>query len=525
MKGFVRRYLELVLRALPFAIAFLRDRRRFLILGGPRRVPESVHRERAERMTAVMLDLGPAFVKAGQVLSTRPDLIPPIYTEAFVRLQDEVPESIGGDPRSVLDAELADEIDLDELEPIAGGSLAFVYAAEQDGDTLALKVRRPGVRQIVERDLAVLRAILPIIGWFADEHQRYSLENVADDFETIILDELDFNREAALMADIRENLAGVDNVIVPAVHEPLSSERILAMEYVPAAKITDQAAVDRFEEDATELASHIARVYLRMGLLDGTFHADPHPGNLGVTAAGDLVIYDFGMSDRLDESVQADITTLYRSLVKRDIDGMLRTLIALEVLDPSVDRVAVRRVLELVIENLEGRQEVTWREIITELFGMLHDFPFRIPPDVMLLVRVGTVGEGVCRELDPSFNFITEIRTFLIEHGFVERELTAMRREAIEALRESAPAMTRVPSRLDRVLAQLDRGELVVRTQPADDPSAVGESIGYAVLAGAAFIAGAILAHHDQPMEIVAVALAVLFLIAFLRARITERRR
>ena len=523
MKGYLARSLQLVWCFLPFAIAIFRDRRRFIMIGGSRRVPASVHQRRAEQLTALLLDLGPAFVKAGQVLSTRPDLIPPTYTEALASLQDEVPEGSGGDPRTILEAELKDEIDLETAAPIAGGSLAFVYTVEVDGNQLALKVQRPGVRTIIERDLAILRTTLPVIGWFADEHQRYSLENIADDFETIILDELDFDREAHLMIEIGDNLDEVDGVIIPTVCESLSSNRILAMEYVPAVKITEPTAVDRFEGNETDLARHIARVYLRMGLLDGTFHADPHPGNLGVTEDGNLVLYDFGMSERLSEPVQRNITMLYRSLVHEDIDGMLRSLIALDVLEPSVDRIAVRHVLELVIENLEGQAVVTWRVIITELFGMLHDFPFRIPPNVMLLIRVGTVGEGVCRSLDPSFDFIQEIRAFLLEHGFIEREIAAIPEEATRALRTALPAMARIPPTLDRVLTQVEEGDLIVRTAASRGARHEVALIGSAILAGAALIAAAILTFHGMHVAIVGAGLALVFLLRYERARKNAR--
>ena len=522
MRGFYRRYLQVVLRFLPFALAFLRDRRRFLLVGPPRRVPEAVHRRRAERMTDLMLELGPAFIKVGQVLSTRPDVVPPIYAETFATLQDEVPEDVGGDPLTVVEEELGDELDLEELEPVAGGSLAFVYAVDHDGDRLALKVRRPGITAIIERDLRVIDAILPIVAAFAPENQRYSLENVADDFEEIILEELDFEREAPIMREIGANLDS-DRVVVPAVHEELSSERILAMAFVTGAKITDEAALAERGVDRTALATLIARTYLQMGLVDGVYHADPHPGNLAVADDGRLVIYDFGMSQRLTPKAQEDIVSLYRTLVRRDVDGLLNTLIALEVLEPTVDRVAVRNVLRLVIENLEGRSVITWRAIITELLTMLHDFPFRIPPDVMLLIRVGTVGEGVCRSLDPEFDFLSVTRDFLVDHGFIESELESLLADLRDDLRESAPVIASAPARFDRVFGQLERGELVVRTQRVDGDDGDG-AVGYAVVAAGLVVATAVLTFHEEPYELASVAAALAFLWLYVQARRRRRR-
>ncbi|RXK46613.1 ABC1 kinase family protein [Halorientalis pallida] len=518
MSGFLRRYLSVVVQFLPFAIAFRRDRRRFLLFGGPRRLDEATHRRRAERIRDAMLELGPAFVKVGQVLSTRPDIVPPVYADVFATLQDEVPEDVGGDPRAIVEAELGEELDLATLETVAGGSLAYVYTVRYREERIALKVRRPGLKPIVERDLRVVRALVPVVGVFVDDRQEYSIRNAADDFEEIILDELDFERERSVMADVRENLADDDRVVVPATYEELSSERILSMEFLTGRKITDADAFEGLDVTPHGMAERIATVYLKMGLVDGVFHADPHPGNLAVTEDGALLLYDFGMSERLPESVRGDIVDLYRALVRRDVHELVDALVALDVLEPGVDRAEVGRVLELVIQNLEGRSEITWRAIITELTTMLQDFPFRIPPDVMLLVRVGTVGEGVCRQLDPEFDFLVIIRRFLVEQGFIENELQAMVDEAWTDAQRSLPALTRLPARLDRTLDRLERDELVVRTEPADGHAGGDSHLGYAVLAGALAVTASVLTFHGGPYAAVAAGLGAVFLVAYLVA-------
>ncbi|WP_336037321.1 ABC1 kinase family protein [Halobacterium yunchengense] len=521
MNGLYRRYLVVVVRFLPFALAFLRDRRRFVLFGPRRRVPDETHRQRAERMRDAMLELGPAFVKVGQVLSTRPDIVPPVYADVFGTLQDEVPEDAGGDPKRVLAEELGDELDQSTLEPVAGGSLAYVYTAEYRGERIALKVRRPGLKPVVQRDLRVVQGLVPLVGLFASERQQYSIENAADDFEDIILDELDFDREGAIMADIGENFADDDRVRIPGVYEDLSSERVLAMEYLTGRKLTDDDAFDDVDVTPHEMATRIVEVYLEMGLVDGVFHADPHPGNLAVTADGRLLLFDFGMSERLAAGVQADIVGLYRALVRRDVDDLVDALIALDVLEPHVNRSEVGRVLELVVENLEGRAEVTWRSIIAELTTMLREFPFRIPPDVMLLIRVGTVGEGVCRQLDPEFDFLAAVRAFLVEEGLIESELDALLEETWADVRRSLPALARLPSRFDSALYRLERGELVVRTEPVDGPRSGDPNLGYAVLASALAVAAAILTFHDRPYELPVLAAATGFLLVYLLRRRT----
>ncbi|EMA21279.1 ABC1 kinase family protein [Haloarcula marismortui] len=516
MSGLFRRYLVVLVRFFPFALAFLRDRRRFILFGSRRQVPDEAHRQRAEQIRDTMLELGPAFIKVGQVLSTRPDIVPPVYADVFGTLQDEVPEGAGGDPKHVIAQELGDELDQSTLEPVAGGSLAYVYTATYRGERIALKVRRPELKPMITRDLRVVRGLVPLIRPFATERQQYSIENAADDFEDIILDELDFNREATVMADIRENFDGDERVVIPAVYEDLCSERVLAMEYLTGQKVTDGNAFDGIDMTPHEMATRIINVYLEMGLVDGVFHADPHPGNLAVTDDGRLLLFDFGMNERLPPTVQEDIVALYRALVRRDVDDLVDVLVALDVLEPHVNRAEVGRVLALVIENLEGRSEVTWRMIITELTTNLRAFPFRIPPDVMLLIRVGTVGEGVCRQLDPEFDFLAAVRSFLVEQGLIENELNALIEETRADIRRSLPALARVPSRVDRTLSRLERGELVVRTDPVEGRGTGAQKLGYAVVAGALIVAAAILTFHERPYEIPVGAAAAGFLLFYL---------
>jgi len=515
MRGFNRRFLQVAVRLLPFAVALLRDRRRFIFFGGSRHVPEETHRRRAERLVETLLELGAAFIKAGQVLSTRPDIVPPVYAEALSTLQDEVPEETGQDPAELVAADLGDAVDAGTLDPVAGGSLAYVYTAVVDGETVALKVRRPGLKPRIERDLRVIRRLVPVVGFFASERQEYSVRNIADDFERIILEELDFQREAGMMRDIGENFADDDRVYIPEVDEARTTERVLVMEHVTGRKVTDEGALDRVGVDPEEMARRIADVYLTMGLEHGVFHADPHPGNLAVLDDGRLLIYDYGMSERLTPETQARIVDLYQSLARRDADGIIDALVALDVLSPTVDRTEVRHVIELAMENLEGRSDIDWRDIFTELFGMLHDFPFRIPPNVMLLIRVGTVTEGVCRQLDPEFDFVTFVRSFLLEHGLFQREVQNVAGEITSDIRTSVPALARLPTRADRLLDRIERNELRVKTERRDDST--GRAVGYAVVSGALFVASAMLTFHSQPYEFLGVAVGVVFLLLFYR--------
>lgn len=517
MKGFYTRLVEVVLRLFPFAVAFARDRRRFILFGRPKSLPRDTHERRAERLVETLLSLGPAFIKVGQVLSTRPDLVSPVYAETLATLQDQVPESTEQDPEAVVRSDLGAAVETATLSPIAGGSLAYVYTAEVDGETVALKIRRPNIKVRIERDLRVIRRLVPVVGFVMSDEKQYSMTNIADDFERIILDELDFEREARMMREISENFGDDRRVRIPDVNESMTTARVLVMEYVDGDPVTDEGALRSRGIEPAAMAERIADVYLTMGLEHGVFHADPHPGNLAITDDGRLLIYDYGMSERLDPATQERIVELYRSLARRDIDGLTDALVALEVLEPTANRTDVRRVLQLAMQNLEGKPATGWHEIIEELFEMLHEFPFRIPPNVMLLIRVGTVAEGVCRELDPEFDFVAFVRTFLFEHGLFEAELRAIVTDLSVDIRRSLPALAGLPARMDRLLDRLERDELTVRTERSDD--ATGRVIGYAILAGALFISAAVLRTESSRYELVATAVAIVFLIQFVRHR------
>jgi predicted unusual protein kinase regulating ubiquinone biosynthesis (AarF/ABC1/UbiB family) len=413
MLRFWRRLFQVAGALVPFAIAFLRDRHRWLLFGGSRQLHEDEHRDRARRLRETLLALGPTFVKIGQVLSTRPDLVPPIYAEALSDLRDSVPESAELEPTSVL----ADVFDAGEgpdhdLDPIAGGSLAYVYRGTYREETVAVKIRRPGVKHRIETDLAVLRTLLPVLLRIVPEQYEFSLETLVSDFESVIRDELDFAREAEMMEAVARTLSDREDVHIPEVYPEASTKRVLTMEFVDGHPVTDHDALRAVGVEPTELARRIASVYLTMGTVHGTFHADPHPGNLAVDDDGRLVIYDFGMSRTLDQELQARLLGLYQGLAAEDPDAVLDALIGLDVIAPDVDRTEAKATLSIVVDTLQDSSQ-DWSAVGPELLESLRTLPIRLPPDLMLLTRVGTVSEGVYRSLDPDFDFAAVARNVL----------------------------------------------------------------------------------------------------------------
>ena len=223
-------------------LAYARDRRRYLVFGSGRRVDEETQIRRANKLLDSLLTLGPTFIKLGQLLSTRPDVLPPAYIDVLSSLQDDVPPAEWAGAREVLEAEVGDideAFESFDVDPISGASLGQVYRARVDGDEVAVKIRRPGIDDLVEADLRVIRWSLPILLYFVGEAQAFSLENLADEFSKTIREEMDYEREARMLAEIKANFADTDDIRVPAVVESRSGPRVLTMEYVPGTKIND----------------------------------------------------------------------------------------------------------------------------------------------------------------------------------------------------------------------------------------------------------------------------------------------
>ncbi|WP_284011461.1 ABC1 kinase family protein [Haloarcula pelagica] len=523
------RFLRIVRSFLPFALVLLRDRNRFVLFGSSRTVTAARQRTRARELRETLLALGPTFVKIGQVLSTRPDVVPPVYAEEFAVLQDAVPSGPLGEMEPAaagdLDRDAFDEFDPD---PIAGGSLAQVHEARYRGQRVAVKVRRPGVVDLVETDLRVLRRLIPVIAMVAPARHRFSLRNLTGDFERIILEELDFEREGRVMDEIRANFAGDDSVLIPRRFPEVSSESVLTMSFVESIKITDVPALRAAGFDPEEVARKVANAYFEMGIEHGLFHGDPHPGNLGIDSRGRIVFYDFGMTGRFTREMQDAVVGLYLGVARRDMDGIIDILIDLGTLDPTVDRAAIAHVLGLVVEDLEGRGVTDWREIIAEAMAVLQSFPFRIPPDLMLVIRVGTVGEGVLRQIDPDFDFVAAARAFLVAHGYMWRGIEAVPRELRGDVIASARSAVRLPSALERVLDQVAQGELAIEGLKLETPLvAIGRVLAYALIT-AAWIVGSSVLTDTNPIFgaigfTIATVMTVLFLVALRNARRAER--
>ncbi len=468
------RFVVVLWQFFPLLVAYTRDRKRFLLFGGPRNVTSRQRRERAVKLLDSLITLGPTFIKLGQLLSTRPDILPPEYLAEFARLQDDVPAASWEDAKQVVESELGpvdERFEEFDTTPISGASLGQVYVAHVDGEQVAVKVRRPGIERLVEADLRVVRWSLPVLMRFIDEARSFSLETLADEFARTIREEMDYEREAAMLTEIRGNFADNDDVRIPSIVTSHSTGRVLTMEYVGGTKINDLDKLDERGLDRSALAENLQKAYLQMIIEDGVFHADPHPGNLAVKDDGTLIFYDFGMSGYVDPFVQERIVDFYGAVYRRDIDAILDALIEMGTLSPEADRQLMADVAELAIQDASGEDVEQYRvqQIIGQLEDTIYEFPLRLPSNLALVLRVATVVEGVCVTLDPDFDFITVATSYLGEQGYIEEGVREYIGDRGREFREASEATIRIPPKLESVLDRAERDSLHVKAELEDD--------------------------------------------------------
>jgi predicted unusual protein kinase regulating ubiquinone biosynthesis (AarF/ABC1/UbiB family) len=515
----VARSVTVVLAFLPLFVALARDRRRYLLFGGRREVDEATRERRARYLLETLLDLGPTFIKLGQILSTRPDALPRTYIDVLSELQDRVPPAEWAAASRVLEEELGpveETFDEFDREAISGASLGQVYTARVGGQRVAVKVLRPGIRETVEADLRVIGTFTPLLARFAPPGQSFTLSNLAEEFAATIRREMDYEHEAEMLATIDANFADDPDVRVPDHLPALSTDRVLTMEYVGGGKITDEAFLDRHGIAREALVRRLSEAYIQMILEDGVFHADPHPGNLAVKPDGTVVFYDFGMTGRVDAYTRDVMFDFYVALVEDDIDAVLDAFVAMGALDPAADRELMREVFDLAIDQFRGEDITQYdvAEIVSSFEAELYDFPMRLPQNLALVVRVTTVLDGVIRSLVPDFDFIPVVTEYVRERQGREGAERVAERVA-ERGRAFGAGLVEVPPRLNRVLRAAERESLAATVRLADDREVfvrLGKRLAAGLLFGSTALAVTLLYAFGQPVGAAAAAgLAVVF--------------
>ena len=425
------------------------------------------HMAPPERVRRALEDLGPTFVKLGQVLATRVDLFGPEWIAELGKLQNAVPplpfervrpqlvEDLGAEPEAVF-------AQLDEA-PIAAASLAQTHRAWlADGTAVVLKIRRPGIRDTVEADLRLLARLAEIVEAQAPDLHRYRPREVVQQFAQSLRRELDFAAECRNAERIAANFAGHDEIVVPRVHWQWTCERLNVQDFVAGIPGPDLAAVDASGMDRKRLAQVGAGIVLKMVLEDGFFHADPHPGNIFYLPGERIGVIDFGMVGRVSEQRRIQIVQLLHGLVEREAEAVTDVLMEWGEGAWEADETRLQADIGAFVDQYRGvpLKDLRMGAMLLDVTTILRDHGLSLPPDLALMIKAFLTLEGFGRQLDPDFDMAGAARPY-VEKALLARYspralLRRGRRGAIDALELAGD----LPRELRRLLRAARRGRL-----------------------------------------------------------------
>ena len=396
---------------LPFVIAFVRDRRRFLVFGSRRRVTPEQHLLRARKLTDRIAHLGPTFVKLAQVFSARADILPEPYLSEISRLQDQMPPDDPAEIEAVIEAELGAPIsslfESFDREAVATASLGQVHRGTVNGQDVAIKVLRPRVEELVAIDLEISFRVLYFVNVFLPNHHVRALTNVVREFGVRVREEMDFRQEAEHIAIFHRHFGSDKRVRAPHVLPEFTRRKVLVTEWVKGDKV-DRLA-DRFaagDLDFDKLMKTLTEIYLRMLLVEGFMHADPHPGNILVQDDGTIVFLDWGMVTQLNRSSRDTILRIALAAARDDLDGIISGMYELGMIDPEISRAEVRDAAAEILEIVQRMRELGVRRVqqmVQEIMDTFYTWPLMLPRELVYFFRAAALLEGIGFRYDPAF--------------------------------------------------------------------------------------------------------------------------
>lgn len=471
----IRRYLNIVrvlstygfdqvLEMLGLADMVVRSRKLFR-----RPMPDIARLTAAERMRLALEELGPTFIKLGQILSTRPDVIPHAFVQEFEKLQDNVPSFPFAEVLSQISTELGGPVEqfFAEIDPVplAAASIAQVHRARlRTGEEVAIKVRRPGIVAVVESDIDALMALAGLAERHVSGSELYDPVGLVREFARTIRREMDFTREGHTIEKFRDNFIRTPWMYFPRVYWEQSSRGVLTMEYVAGIKVSDREKLIDQGLDVKLLARRGANAFLVMVLNHGFFHGDLHPGNVLILPDNVICLLDYGIVGRLDEELKTFLTDILAAIVKRDMDEVVSLLLFSGDISDNLDIRALKRDL---FNFIDGYYEIPLKEIevgrvLTEFIEIITLYNIRISSDLMLLVKSLVLIEGMGRALDPGFDMVEHLRPFIIKA--IRQKFSPLRisRDINQILSSYLNLARNIPRDLKEIINRVNRNKFKI---------------------------------------------------------------
>lgn len=442
--------------------------RRIVTLGSATKEIERL--SQPQRLRMAMEELGPTFVKLGQVLSTRPDLIPQSYADEFSRLQDRVPAEKPDVIREQVQLELgypAEELFVNfSDEPIAAASIAQVHEAQlKTGQSVVVKIQRPGIVNIIETDLDILMGL----AFLVENHLPTGLVidpiTIVREFRRVIRRELDFTREANTIDRFASNFKDDLTVYIPKVHWEFTGATVLTMDKVDGIKVSEYDQLREEQYDLAEIAQHGADAFLRQVLEFGLFHGDPHPGNIFILPDNVVCMIDYGMVGHLDDSLKYLLLDLLLAVADKDSDRIVSLLLYSGNISDETDRKQLKRDLTEFIDNFHdvSLQNINSGKLLSEFIEILQLHRIKFPPEYILLCKALVLMEDVGRQLDPNFNMIDHIKPCIeklikerLSPGHISREALRISQSYIQLMRSLPGDIKEFINRVNRNKFKID---------------------------------------------------------------------
>ncbi|HEY9905176.1 MAG TPA: AarF/ABC1/UbiB kinase family protein [Candidatus Sericytochromatia bacterium] len=469
------------------------------------------HRNRrAQWLVGTLLDLGPTFIKIGQALSTRADLLPKEYVQALGQLQDRVPEFSSTEAIALIESELGNSIhtlyrDFDRF-PLASASLGQVHRARlHTGEDVVVKVQRPGLERLFNLDFEVLHRLIRFSHRYLPWTRKYDLEAIYHEFFNLLYLEIDYVHEGKNAERFRENFIGYPRIVVPTIYWRYTTKKVLTLEYVPGIKIDDRQSLESCGLNPKEIIQLGICCFLKQMLQDGFFQSDPHPGNMAVSQDGSLIFYDFGTMAEIKSMAKDQMVKTFFAVLRRDTDEVINTLTYMGLIEPVADMTALRRLVAFILDKFTEKpiELQAFEQMRSEIYLMFEQQPFRLPAQMTFVLKALTTLDGIARSLDPEYNLLSSskpfIKSLVVSSKGKANVVGELARQARNLIKHRLQQPSATEALIRRLEARLEQGELQIQVRSLESDRTLRrinlaiKTLIYACLTGFTLLSGTVL--------------------------------
>jgi len=435
--------------------------------------------KRARWLVAELLSLGPTFIKIGQALSTRGDLIPLEYTQAFAELQDRVPPFSHLEAIAIIETELGNQISHFfvefEQQPLASASLGQVHRAIlYNGEEVVVKVQRPGLEELFNLDFEILHRLVRFSNRWIPSLKEYELEEIYQEFFELLYLEIDYIHEGKNAERFSNNFAEYPKIKVPKIFWDYSTKKILTLEYLPGIKINDLETLKAQGINTNKIIELGICSYLKQLLEDGFFQSDPHPGNMAVNEEGAIIFYDFGTMIEIKSMAKDQMVNTFFAVLRKDADQVLQMLIYMGLIKPVGDLAPVKRMVVFLLEKFRDKPVDirAFEEISQEIYLMFEQQPFRLPPQMTFVLKSLTTLDGIARALNPEYNLLAASQPFVQNIALSQRgeiNFSMLVRQAKDFWKSRFSKSGSTEDLISRLESRLENGEIQVRVRSLEN--------------------------------------------------------